>query len=165
MPEKKTLILIVLLVIGVMLNGCGGRDGNSPVVENLENQPESASLGIEAENGLMVSGLVDSPSVWSAEELGAMELIEVVMQDSSGKDTNYQGVPLIVLLGMSNVQNSASQLAFRTVDGAESSVLLQDLNACINCIVALIEGREFTVLLPGLAPESVIIDVVEIVLY
>jgi len=164
MSEKKTLILMVFLVIGVILNGCGGREGNSPVVENIENQPESASLGIEAEIGLMISGLVDSPSVWSAEELGAMELIEVVMQDSSGKETNYQGVPLIVLLGMSNVQNSASRLAFRTADGAESSVLLQDLNACINCIVALTEVSEFTVLLPGLVSESVITNVVELVL-
>jgi len=152
--------MILLLVV---MSACG-MDSNTSVDQiSQQGLAETQALStLMAADGLKVIGLVDTPTVWTGGELRAMEMIEVPFEDSSGEETVYQGVPIIFLLSLVAVQDQASAIAIKSENGSETEVMLADINACINCIVAPIEDHYFSVILPGIQPDAVITEVIHL---
>ena len=164
MSSRKMIYGDLILVIVFALSGCGGSAGSGAENSVVENLADTMELQDVMGAGLKISGFVDAPSSWSSEEISPMEMIEVVFENAGGDETVYSGVPIIVLLGLAGVQDSATQITFKSTTGTETSVLLKELNACINCIVAPKEEGRFDILLPGLTPSIKIEGVFELVL-
>ena len=163
MSLRKLFYMGILFVLVFILTGCGG--GNEPASgDSALDVLNEDSVGLSGVNGdgLKISGLVDAASFWSVEELVAMEMIEVVSENSSGDETIYNGVPIIVLLGLAGVQDDATQILFKGEDGTQVEVLLEEINACIQCIVALGDSTGFNIVLPGFPSSPVILKVVEL---
>ena len=162
MSLRKVIVVGLVFVFVFIISGCGG--GNEPAPENSAIDvlaEDGLDLSEETGEGLKISGLVDAASFWSVEELVAMEMIEVISDNSTGEETIYNGVPIIVLLGMAGVQDNATQIIFKAGDGSESEVLLEEINACIKCIVALGENEGFNIVLPGFPSNAVMMKIIE----
>lgn len=165
MPYHKLILICLLIVIPFSLSACGGKVDS--VVDQVSPQELAETQAIStllAADGLKVVGLVDFPTVWTGEQLRAMELIDVTFLNSSGAETAYQGVPIIFLLSLVGVQDQASKLIIKNENGLETEVMLVDINACINCIAAPIDLNNFSVILPGIQTEGVQTKVVQFVL-
>jgi hypothetical protein len=165
MSIKNVFQVGLFFIFVLLLSSCGsGGEGaakNSGIESssNMTMQQEG-----QAESGLQISGMVNSPSILTVQEMDMMEMVEVQMANSNGDETSYKGVPIIVVLGMAGVQDTATELVFRTADGMETKVLLQELNACINCIVSIGENGGFEVVLPGINAQTNLSEVVELIL-
>lgn len=155
----------IFLMLGFFLSACSASGASQADQLTADGQVEykAEDFGLTGD-GLKIFGLVDSPSVWSGEQLRDMEMIEVVYLPSSGGEAVYQGVPIIVIMGLVGVQDWASSLVIRTENGSESEIRLDQINACIDCIVAPGTGETFDVVLPGNQPQVVIPGVEEFVL-
>ena len=155
------LIIFVVMVMSACVTDTVPAVDQAALQETAESQALSTLL---ASDGLKVVGLVDTLTVWTGDQLRAMEMIEVPFENSSGEQAVYQGVPIIFLLTLVGVQDQSSTLAIKSDNGNQTEVMLADINNCINCIVAPIDQNNFSVILPGIQPERVITNVDQLVL-
>jgi hypothetical protein len=165
MSLRKVTVKCLLLVLTLVMSACGPDSNPEAEVIGLQDMAKTQAIAtLLAADGFKVVGLVDTPTVWTGEQIRAMEMIEVPIKNSSGAETVYQGVPIIFLLSLVGVQDQSSSITMISENGSETEVMLVDINACINCIVAP-EGNEiFSVVLPGIQPEGVMTGVVQFVL-
>ena len=165
MSLRKLTMMCLMTLLLLVTSACGMNSNTSVDQISQQGLAETQALStLLAADGLKIVGLVDTPTVWTGAEMRAMEMIEVQFASSSGEETVYQGVPIIFLLSLVDVQDQASGIVIKSEKGSETQVMLADLNACIKCIVAPIDEQNFTVILPGIQPDAVITEVIHLVL-
>lgn len=99
-----------------------------------------------------VSGLVDTPTTFSADDLRALEQATIKATDRDGVEQEYTGVLLSTLLTAVGVQPDATALVFTGGDGYSQEVTLDELNADPDAIVVIDEGDALRNIIPTMMP-------------
>lgn len=129
---KTFRIFVIMFVVLVTLSACG-----------------SGGAGDTLEGDLVIEGSVNSPQGFSEAEVRGMEAIEAVSKNKDGEEKTYQGVPLIALLQLVDVDDTATKVIFIGEEDSRAEVSLADLNACVECIVSFRNNGGFSVVMPG----------------
>lgn len=129
---KTFRIFAIMLVVVVTLSACG-----------------TGGAGDILEGDLVIEGSVNSPRGFSEAEVRGMEAIEAVSKNKDGEEKTYQGVPLIALLQLVDVDDTATKVIFIGEEDSRAEVSLADLNACVDCIVSFRNNGGFSVVMPG----------------
>lgn len=100
-----------------------------------------------------VSGLVDTPTTFSADDLQALEQATIKATDRDGVEQEYTGVLISTLLTPVGIQAEATTLVFTGGDGYTQEVALADLNADPDAIIVVDEGGALRNVIPTMMPK------------
>lgn len=115
------------------------------------------------EADLMVSGLVANPLAFVEDDLRAMEVVQITAVHPKKGSQDYEGVRLNSLLEMAGVDSAATCLLLTASDGFTAEVMLADITACADCLVAFTEEvGVFNLAMPGLPSNTWMKDVTKI---
>jgi len=137
--------LSIILVISVLLAGCGGGEAAPAVEEASETSGEIA--------------LTVGETGYSLEELQAMDTITAEAAKKDGSTVEYTGVLVVDLLADAGL--AGETVVFVASDGYEAEAAAAELEACSDCIVAF-DGDELRMVLPGFPSNLQVKGVVEI---
>ncbi|MBC8163993.1 MAG: molybdate ABC transporter substrate-binding protein [Roseiflexaceae bacterium] len=98
-----------------------------------------------------ISGLIDTPRSFSAEDLATFEQVEITVNDRDGAIT-VTGVLLNAILDAVGVQNSATTVVFTGGDGYTAELPLADLQADADAILAVDDNGAIRNVLPSQRP-------------
>jgi hypothetical protein len=110
---------------------------------------------------LAITGMVEQAQALSLEALQAMEVVEVTAEHPKKGEQTYEGVRLNALLDLAGVQAGAAGLVITAGDGYASEVVLADVQACADCLVAF-DGDILKMVMPGMESSAWVKDVVQI---
>jgi len=99
-----------------------------------------------------VSGLVDNPASYSADDLRAMEQATIKATDRGATEQDYTGVLLSTLLAATRVQAEAKSVVFTGGDGYSQEVTLEELNADPDAIIVIDVGDALCNIIPTMMP-------------
>ena len=108
-----------------------------------------------------VTGLVDTPTTFSADELQALEQVTVKATDH-GVEQEYRGVPLSAIWTQVGVQSAAQSVLFMGGDGYSKEVTLAELNADPDAIITVDESGALRNIIPTLRPGNWVKGLVKI---
>lgn len=114
------------------------------------------------EAALKVTGLVDSETAWTEEEVKAMNVISVESTNKDGEKSTYDGVLISDLLNEAGPKAEAATVVFVADDGYTAEIALADVLACTDCIVSFRSKGGFSTVLPGQPGSLQVKGVVEI---
>ena len=104
MSLRKVTVKCLLLVLTLVMSACGPDSNPEADAIGLQDMAKTQAIAtLLAADGFKVVGLVDTPTVWTGDQIRAMEMIEVPIKNSSGAETVYQGVPIIFLPTLPNI--------------------------------------------------------------
>lgn len=112
----------------------------------------SATGGPPVAGPLSVTGLVANPMTWSVADISQLPQIEIKATDRDGVEQTYQGVLMSELLNQVGVESNATEVVFTGGDGYSQSVSLADLQACADCIIAVLEDGSLRNIQPAMLP-------------
>jgi hypothetical protein len=176
--KKFHLFVLVLIVMALLLGGCGGTaapagngggtgsgggSGNGSGNGGGDASGEGGgNNGGGSSAGLKITGLVDSQMTWTEGEVHAMETMDAISTNSSGEESTYTGVSINALLDEAGVQDSASTVVFVADDGTGAEASLEDVRGCNDCIVSFRNRGGFSIVMPGYPDDLQVKGVVEI---
>lgn len=100
-----------------------------------------------------ISGMVDNPLTLSANDLRAMEQVEVKATDKDGKEQSYKGVLLSAIFAKVAIQAGAKSAVFTGGDGYSQELTLEEINADTNAILTIDEGDSLHNIFPSTKPK------------
>jgi molybdate transport system substrate-binding protein len=109
-----------------------------------------------------VSGLVDNPSTFSADDLAALTPATINASDRDGVEQEYTGVLLSTLWEQVGVQAAATAVIFTGGDGYSAEVTLAELNADPEAIIVTDESGALRNIIPTLRPRTWVKGLVKI---
>lgn len=156
-PEKGAMInadlatkfidWIISVPVQEKIEGFGKEEfGQSLFVPDSEPWKESQSSTPASGAMLKATGMLYSESTWSADDLGAMDMMSVDYTNKDGETKTYEGVLISDLLEAAGVKADAGTVVFVADDGFTAEMALADVMACANCIVAIDDGIFRTVM-------------------
>jgi DMSO/TMAO reductase YedYZ molybdopterin-dependent catalytic subunit len=115
------------------------------------------------EGDLNIGGLVNNPLGLMEADLRAVGPVKITAEHPKKGATEYEGVPLNLLLTLAGVQGAATQLELIAGDGYTTVVDLRQARACTDCIVAFTEtAGELTLVMPGFDSAAWVKDITHI---
>ena len=136
---------------------------NRWVFQLAELQVNTEAAGsIPANAALKVTGKVETEIGWTGEKLASFDMIESEYTNKDGETTVHSGVALNDLLGKAGVAADAAAVVFVADDGYTSEVVLAELQACADCIVAFRDDGGLGTVMPGFSGKAQVKGVVEI---
>lgn len=99
-----------------------------------------------------VTGLVDTPTTFSADDLKALDQVTVKVTDRDGVEQEYSGVPLSTIWTKVGVQAAAQSVVFIGGDGYSKEVTLAELNADPDAMITVDESGALRNIIPTLRP-------------
>ena len=123
---------------------------------------ESKASASAVEGDLIITGLVNTPTGWTEEEVRAMDTTDAVGTNSSGSSETYTGVLIATLLNLAGPMDDAQTLVIIADDGYAVEVALADVMACEDCILSFRSNGGFSSVLPGFAKNTGVKGVVEL---
>ena len=151
--KRKHLPLILSLLFVLAL--CAACASETPAEEPAA--PEEPDAG----PALTLSGMVDAEMAWTEADLQAMQSMNTNYTDKDGVTSTFSGVPVKALLELAGVQDGAAELVFVADDGFEGAAVLEEVLACVNCIVAFDDGG-LRMVMPEFSGKAQVKGVVEI---
>jgi len=127
-----------------------------------EAQGGQPSAGIPADAAVKVTGAVAQEMGWTEAQLQDMSSVEAEITNKAGETQTFVGVPIKELLAEAQVQEGASTVVLVASDGYTAEMPIADLEACDTCIVAPQDGGGFRSVMPGMAGNLGVKDLVEI---
>lgn len=127
-------------------------------------EPEPTEEPEPAAEGLAVQGLVAEALALTADDLQAMEVVELTLEHPKSGEQPYTGVRLNALLDEAAVQPDAGQLVLTAADGYAVEVALEEVRACEDCLVAFTDEPDvLQMAMPGFPSSAWVKGVVTIV--
>jgi len=111
---------------------------------------------------LRITGKVGTEMGWSADEITALETMEVEAENSKGETEAYTGVSLNALLDLAQPAADASKLVIVASDGYTAEVDLAEIRACDECILSFRTQGGYRATFPGFPSDTAVKGVVEI---
>ncbi|MCL4861949.1 MAG: molybdate ABC transporter substrate-binding protein [Caldilineaceae bacterium] len=99
-----------------------------------------------------VTGLVNNPGAFSADDLAAMEQATIKATDPGATEQDYTGDLLSTLWETVGVQAEATSVVFTNGDGYSQEVTLEELNADPNAIIVTDDGGALRNIIPTMMP-------------
>lgn len=146
---KRSVVLVILLVVAGLLIGCGGES----------TAPEAEPAGPTV---LVVKGMVDQELNLSMEGLKALGVVQITAEHPKQGPQDYEGVLLQSVLDSAGVQGGASALIMTASDGYEAEVALADVEGCADCLVSLEDDGTLSMVMPGLSSKAWVKQVLSI---
>jgi hypothetical protein len=113
---------------------------------------------------LVITGLVDKETSFTMDELHAMDVVTLEAEHpKKGKQTNT-GVRLNALLALAGPKAEAATLEFLAGDGFTGEAPMADVLACADCLIAFNESGQLKSVMPGMASNLWVKDVIKITL-
>ncbi len=110
-----------------------------------------------------ISGLVNNALALMEADLRAAGVVSLTAEHPKQGATDYEGVPLNLLLALAGVQLEAKELLFTAGDGYSTSVDLASVRACSDCLVAFTEtAGELALVMPGFDSAAWVKDITHI---
>lgn len=153
MKKLHVIPVMMLIVLGMVLAGCGGQAAEAPVAD------------APAEGGgvtFAITGNVDQELSWSEEEIRAMDTMDAEYTNSEGEIDTYTGASMNALLDLATPAEGATTLVLVADDGYETEVDLAEVQACSNCILSFRSKGGFTSVLPDFPKNTMVKGIVEI---
>ncbi len=147
MSKKVWSQFFALVLMASLLVACGSTP--EPAVP-----PEPAALKI--------TGSVSQEMGWAEEEVRAMETMDAESTNKQGETETYTGVSLNTLLDMAGPAADATTVTFVADDGNTAEMTLDELQACVNCIVSFRNQGGFSIVAPGFSSNVQVKGVIEI---
>jgi hypothetical protein len=157
------MALAMLLLAGWALAGCGEEatdttaapETTAPAAETETTAEEAAPAG----GAVTVTGLVDNPVSITVESLEAMTLETLTVDHPKKGQVEYTGVRFSAVLETLGVQAAATTVVIAASDGFMAEVLLADIAAKADSLLAIDEGSIVSVF-PGLETKTWVKDIV-----
>jgi DMSO/TMAO reductase YedYZ molybdopterin-dependent catalytic subunit len=86
---------------------------------------------------LTITGLVGAPKTWKVDDLKAMDLVKMTVEQPKKGKVDVTGVRINALLDLVGPKADAKTIVFTAVDGFSSQVALADVRACADCLIGL----------------------------
>lgn len=143
---KKSIVIIgLILVLSLALSACA-KSTTAPT----EVPPPAEEIVVdETTAALSITGLVESKTAWSEDEVKAMATVDVESTNSKGETETYTGVKINDLLALAKPVADATTLVLVADDGYTVEVPLADVLACDTCIISFRSKGGFSSVLPG----------------
>ncbi len=149
MFKKLSLVLILMVTLVAALSGCGTAE------------PETADVIVTEDAVIAISGAVKNTAGWSADQLRAMEIVDVDYTNKDGEVTTYTGIPIVALLEAAGIEEGAQTVTLVAADDYAAEVSLAELQACPNCIIGF-DGDSYRVVMPDFPSNLQVKDIVRI---
>ena len=94
-------------------------------------------------------GMVE-PTGWSVDDLKAMEVVKTEVEHPKKGMINVEGVSLNALLELVKVNPDATKLVVTSSDGYVTELVLADVQACADCLVAFEDDGTLKLVMPGM---------------
>lgn len=114
----------------------------------VDDSGELVTVAVE-EGELTLTGLVSQEVGFTSEALLAWQKIIETIEHPKKGPTEYTGVYLNDLLDTIGILPDGKTLVMVADDGYTAQVALEDLRACVNCMLTIEEDGGFTTVLPG----------------
>jgi hypothetical protein len=138
-----------------------GAEAEAPEATEPPASEAPAPAAPAGDAALAITGMVEQAQALSLEALQAMEVVEVTAEHPKKGEQTYEGVRLNALLDLAGVQAGAAGLVITAGDGYASEVVLADVQACADCLVAF-DGDILKMVMPGMESSAWVKDVVQI---
>ncbi|MBN2501045.1 MAG: hypothetical protein JXB38_09735 [Anaerolineales bacterium] len=156
--KKFSYALLGIMIFSLLLASC----------QTTEVPPEPAAEEAAGDDSggeefaLSFSGAVANPTTYTVAELQGMEVIEVTAEHPSKGEQTNEGVRLNALLDQVGVDASATTLIATAADGFVSEIMLADVQACADCLVAFNNRGTLKLVMPGMEGKAWVTDVLSI---
>jgi DMSO/TMAO reductase YedYZ molybdopterin-dependent catalytic subunit len=144
------ILMAVALIAIVAVSGCTSSPAVTPTPTAV---PATATPAPTAQAVLTVSGSVDNPLALSMADLNAYENKSISTPFKNNTTLNATGVSLNKLLDDSKVKSTATNVTLTASDGYNKTVMLSDIRASTDAIVAYDNGT-LRAIIPGQATGS-----------
>jgi DMSO/TMAO reductase YedYZ molybdopterin-dependent catalytic subunit len=98
---------------------------------------------------LTITGLVTAVKTWKVDDLKAMDVVKMTVDQPKKGKVDVTGVKLNTLLDLAGPKPDAKTVVFTAVDGYFSQVALADVRACPNCMIGFNETGGMNTVMPG----------------
>jgi hypothetical protein len=119
----------------------------------------AASTGTGKSGSIVFSGLIDYPMTFNALDMDYMDWSTVTAEDPELGSTKYEGVRLSDILNYVGVKPDAKVVVITGADGTAVQVTLADLSN--DALLALADDNSLNTVMPGMASEAWVKDVVK----
>lgn len=155
-----SLFLLLVLVAGCQPTAAPA----APTAVPATAVPPTAAPAAGGTAALVITGLVDKEASFTMDELHAMNVVTLEAEHpKKGKQTNT-GVRLNELLALAGPKAEAKTLEFLAGDGFTGEAPMADVLACADCLVAFNESGQLKSVMPGMASNLWVKDVIKITL-
>jgi len=86
---------------------------------------------------LTLTGLVSANKTWKIDDLKAMDVVKMTVDQPKKGKVDVTGVRLNALLDLAGPKAEAKTVVFTAVDGYSAQVALADVRACADCLIGL----------------------------
>ena len=139
---KKSLVLSVVLVmiLSLVLSACAPKEPVVPV--------------------LTVTGIVEK--AYTMDALKALPQTSTDYTNKDGETTTYSGVAFSALLSDLKLSSDPTTVKMIAVDDYVGEVTYEELKACSDCIIAILEDGALRSVLPNFSGKANVKDMVKI---
>ena len=141
MRKLRYEIFVLIVLLFVLIMGCTSEDAG-PVL-------------------LQVSGTVEQETGFTEKDLNGLGLTDVDFTEKSGDVSTYTGALVTDVLDEVGVASDASSVVFIGDDGYEAEATLEEVQACADCIVAILEEGGLKMVMPGFSSKLQVKGVIE----
>jgi hypothetical protein len=156
------MILILGVALSLALSACGPTAPEpAPAVEEpaegiVPPEPEPAGEPL-----LDVTGMVELELTITEADLQDIGKVTQTVEHPKNGPTEYTGVYLNIVLDKANAMEGANTLRMTASDGYSADVPLADVQACVDCMIA-VDGQTLTMVMPGMASQAWVKDVIKL---
>jgi len=163
MTKKISMLLSTLMLLSMVLAGCGSTPTPTPAPTPVPPPPPTAEPTVAAPPAPALSMTGPALEVsWTEDQLRALGTIDVDYTGKDGTTTTYTGVLITKLLEEVKAPADAAGLVLVASDAYTASVAMADIQGCADCIVAFDPKGGLRSIFPGLSTKSQVKNLVEI---